>query len=320
MNCPAAGRFAPSPTGPLHLGSLIAALASYLDAKANGIEWWVRMEDIDPPREQRGAAETILQQLRDHGLDWDDFPTALGGRSNGVLYQSDRYQAYQSALLDLYAKGLCYECSCSRSRLLAWAEDGLARRSEDGELLYPGICRPPKSESGLSGSGLSGSGFSESEFSESGFTDSLGLSPLKPGHAARFRSETALSLEPRQGLDDFVIRRADGLWSYHLAVVIDDAHQGIARIVRGDDLLASLPRHRMLQSALGLHQPEVIHVPVARNSEGQKLSKQNQAKALGSGEKVMSQLKEAWAHLETHMPRAWVEAVEAPMQEKFRLG
>ena len=129
-----------------------------------------------------------------------------------------------------------------------------------------------------------------------------------------------MGLEPPQGLDDFVIRRADGLWSYHLAVVIDDAHQGIARIVRGDDLLASLPRHRMLQSALGLHQPEVIHVPVARNSEGQKLSKQNQAKALGSGEKVMSQLKEAWAHLETHMPRAWVEAVEAPMQEKFRLG
>jgi len=315
MNCPAAGRFAPSPTGPLHLGSLIAALASYLDAKANGLRWWVRMEDIDPPREQRGAAETILQQLRDHGLVWDDFPTALGGRSNGVLYQSDRYQAYQSALLDLYAKGLCYECSCSRSRLLAWAEDGLARRSEDGELLYPGICRPPNSESGLPESG-----FSESGFPESGLPDSATLLLQRPGHAARFRSETALSLEPPQGLDDFVIRRADGLWSYHLAVVIDDAHQGIARIVRGDDLLASLPRHRMLQSALGLHQPEVIHVPVARNSEGQKLSKQNQAEALESGEKVMSQLKEAWAHLETHMPRAWVEAVEAPMQEKFRLG
>ena len=315
MNCPAAGRFAPSPTGPLHLGSLIAALASYLDAKAHGLRWWVRMEDIDPPREQPGAAETILQQLRDHGLDWDDFPTALGARSNGVLYQSDRYQAYQSALSSLFAKGLCYECNCSRSRLLAWAEGGMARRSEDGELLYPGICRPPKSESGFSESGLSESGLSDSELS-----GSAKLSLQRPGHATRFRSETALGLEPLQGVDDFVIRRADGLWSYHLAVVIDDAHQGIARIVRGDDLLASLPRHRMLQSALGLHQPEVIHVPVARNSEGQKLSKQNQAKALGSGEKVMSQLKEAWAHLEVHMPRAWVEAVEAPMQEKFRLG
>lgn len=315
MNCPAAGRFAPSPTGPLHLGSLIAALASYLDAKAHGLQWWVRMEDIDPPREQHGAAETILQQLRDHGLDWDNFPTGLGGRINGVLYQSDRYQAYQSALSDLHTKGLCYECNCSRSRLLAWAEGGMARRNEDGELLYPGICRPPKSESGFSGSGLSESGLSDSELS-----GSAKHSLQRPGHATRFRSETALGLEPPQGVDDFVVRRADGLWSYHLAVVIDDAHQGIARIVRGDDLLASLPRHRMLQSALGLHQPAVIHVPVARNSLGQKLSKQNQAKALGSGEKVMSQLKEAWAHLEAHMPRAWVEAVEAPMQEKFRLG
>jgi len=300
MSCPAAGRFAPSPTGPLHLGSLIAALASYLDAKAHGLRWWVRMEDIDPPREQTGASETILEQLRDHGLDWDVFPLALGGRSNGVLYQSDRYQPYQSALEDLLAKGLCYECSCSRSRLLAWANDGLARRSEDGELLYPGICRPLKSEVG--------------------FSDSVNRAVPKSGHAVRFRSETALGLEPSQGRDDFVVRRADGFWSYHLAVVIDDAHQGIARIVRGDDLRASLPRHRMLQAALGLNQPEVIHVPVARNSEGQKLSKQNQATALGSGEKVMKQLKEAWAHLEAHMPRAWIEAVESPMREKFRLG
>ena len=310
MSSPSAGRFAPSPTGPLHLGSLIAALASYLDAKAHGLQWWVRMEDIDPPREQPGAAETILQQLHDHGLDWDAFPVELGGRSNGVLYQSDRDQAYQRALSNLHARGLCYECNCSRSRLLAWAEGGMARRSEDGELLYPGICRPPKSDSGVSGSG----------FFESGLSDSVTLALLRPGHAARFRSETALGLEPPQGLDDFVIRRADGLWSYHLAVVIDDAHQGIARIVRGDDLLASLPRHRMLQVALGLNQPEVIHVPVARNSEGQKLSKQNQAQALGSGEKVTKQLKAAWAHLETHMPRAWIEAVEAPMREAFRLG
>jgi glutamyl-Q tRNA(Asp) synthetase len=148
----------------------------------------------------------------------------------------------------------------------------------------------------------------------------MSRSPLKPSHAARFRSETALGLDPPQGLDDFVIRRTDGLWSYHLAVVIDDAHQGITRIVRGDDLLASLPRHRMLQAALGLNQPEVIHVPVARNSEGQKLSKQNQAPAIGSEGKVMAQLKEAWAHLETHMPRAWIEAVESPMREKFRIG
>ena len=295
-----AGRFAPSPTGPLHLGSLATALASYLDAKAHGMPWWLRMEDLDPPREPPGAAAQILSQLVDHGLCWDIWPETQGGRADGVLYQSDRAReilppghprhphadappsAYAEALDRLIQTDKAFRCRCSRSQLAAAAaSEGLAH-TEDGEALYPGRCRPP-------------------------------APAVRPEerHAWRFFDPAA----PRQ--DNFVMKRADGLWAYHLAVVVDDAFQGITRIVRGADLASALPRHRALQRALGFIEPEVIHVPVVVNALGQKLSKQARAPALGGTlADIRAQRQAAWRHLRAQMPADWLRRV-TPTAEAF---
>ncbi len=261
-----AGRFAPSPTGPLHEGSLVAALASFLDARAHGLKWWVRMEDLDPPREQAGAAAQILQQLRDHGLTWDDWPDA----PRGVLFQSARHAAYETALQALRSQ-FVFACSCTRSQLEEAVRRGETTRLPEGEVRYPGTCRH---------------------------------APAQAQTAAR-----SWRFCSPQGENDFVVRRADGLWAYHLAVVVDDAYQGVTRVVRGVDLEQMLPRHRWLQEALGLPKTEVLHVPLVVNARGEKLSKQTQAPALGSGQAVHGQLTRAWTHLEQHMPRAWVERV-----------
>lgn len=293
-----AGRFAPSPTGPLHPGSLATALASYLDAKAHGLDWWVRIEDLDPPREVPGAAPLILRQLNDHGLVWDFWPKEKGARANGVLYQSDRAQgggsrggdaslpcAYSRALNRLIDKGMAFRCRCSRSQLalIAAAHEAVAVPAEDAEPLYPGLCRPP----------------------------APAVAPTER-HAWRFfdPQEPWVDTAPLQALDNFVVKRADGLWAYHLAVVVDDAYQGVTRIVRGSDLTSALPRHQSLQRALGFDPLPTLHVPVVVNTQGQKLSKQTLAPALGgSSTQIRGQKTAAWAHLEQHMPTHWLEKV-----------
>lgn len=282
------GRFAPSPTGPLHLGSLTTALASWLDAQANGYRWLVRIEDIDAPREQPGAAAMILHQLATHGLKWDDWPH--GSAPNGVLYQSQRTPAYEQTLIGLISKGLAYPCSCSRKRLQIAMEHGKAQKNPDGEILYPGFCTPRQPQA------------QPQEHAWRYFQEHDG-----PQIAWRLRSGSG---------DDFVLRRSDGLWAYNFAVVVDDAFQGITHIVRGDDLLYAAPRHATLRQALGAPHPELIHVPVVRNEQGEKLSKQTKAPMLrtDSPELIALQLQCAYSHLQLVMNPRWVARVDAAWQ------
>jgi glutamyl-Q tRNA(Asp) synthetase len=241
------GRFAPSPTGPLHLGSLVAAAGSWLFARAAGGRWLVRMEDIDTPRVVPGSAEEILDALRRYGLGWD----------GEVLYQSSRGEAYRDALRELRAKGLAYDCACSRAELQRAASAPLGK-----ELVYPGTCRN-------------------------------GLPPDRPARAIRFRvpEETIQFDDLIQGetrevvaaeTGDFVIRRADGPFAYQLAVVVDDAAQGVTQVVRGADLLTSTARQIALQRALGLPTPAYAHLPLIVNAEGAKLGKRDGALPLPS--------------------------------------
>lgn len=238
------GRFAPSPTGPLHLGSLLAALASWLDARAQGGEWLVRIEDLDPPRVVPGAADAILHTLEACGLWWD----------GPVLYQSVRVDAYRAALASLAARGELYSCRCSRREI---ADSGL--RGIEGPV-YPGTCRDraaePAREQALR---------VRTDDAEIRFTD-------------RIQGEVAHRLASDIG--DFVVRRADGMAAYQLAVVVDDAEQGITDVVRGADLLASTTRQIHLQGLLGLPVPRHAHLPVLVNAQGEKLSKQTGATAL----------------------------------------
>ena len=239
-----AGRFAPSPTGPLHFGSLVAALASWLDARAAGGRWLVRMEDLDVARVRPGADRQILEALQALGLEWD----------GAVVYQSRRGALYDAALGRLGDH--VYACGCSRREI---ADSALALAA-DGAQVYPGTCR-------------------------------AGLAPGRLARALRVRT-TAEPLsfrdrvqgELRQVLErevgDFVLRRADGQFAYQLAVVVDDAEQGITDVVRGADLLDSTPRQIWLQRLLGYPPPRYLHVPVAVNDHGEKLSKQSGAIAL----------------------------------------
>lgn len=238
------GRFAPSPTGPLHFGSLVAALGSWLDARAAGGRWLVRMEDLDQPRCVPGAADTILRQLEHYGLVWD----------GAVLAQSSRDAAYESALAQLRASGAAYRCMCTRSQL----HD--APRNTQGETIYPGTCR----DSGRDAQAL---------------------------HAWRVRAREdtirfidhvwgGISQSVAAEVGDFIIKRADGLFAYQLAVVVDDAYQHITHIVRGADLLWNTPRQIALQMLLGLPTPHYAHLPLVTNALGQKLSKQTLAPVL----------------------------------------
>ncbi|MDE2139102.1 MAG: tRNA glutamyl-Q(34) synthetase GluQRS [Gammaproteobacteria bacterium] len=242
---PYTGRFAPSPTGPLHFGSLVAALGGYLDARAHGGRWLLRIEDLDPPREQIGAADVILRSLDIHGLHWD----------GPVLHQHTRLAAYESAVANLSAEGWAYTCACSRREI---ADSGL--RGLEGPV-YPGTCRqgPPPGKSARA------------------------LRIRVPGDETLY-FEDCLQGPVRQDLareiGDFVIRRADGCFAYQLAVVLDDAFQGVSRVVRGVDLLLSTPRQMWLQRRLGLPTPSYMHLPVAVTAAGEKLSKQTGARPL----------------------------------------
>ncbi len=250
------GRFAPSPTGPLHAGSLVAALASWLDARAMGGRWLVRIEDVDRPRCVPGTDRLILQQLATCGLLPDEPP----------LWQSTRDLAYATALGALTDKGLAYPCACTRKDI----DDALTTRgvthARHAERVYPGTCRPERG----------------------GLRD-------KPARAMRLHTAhggidsvidwTDRRLGPQRQdvvreVGDFVLRRADGLWAYQLAVVVDDAWQGVTHVVRGEDLADNTARQVLLQRALGLASPAYLHTPLVLAADGQKLSKQNGAAAL----------------------------------------
>ena len=246
---PYTGRFAPSPTGPLHAGSLVAALASWLDARAHGGRWLVRIEDVDAPRCVPGADQTILTQLAACGLQADEAP----------LYQSARSALYEAALQQLITQGRAYPCGCSRQDIAQALAGAGHPRERHGELVYPGTCRH----------GLQG----------------------KPARAWRFLTQaSALVWQDRQlgpqsqdvgtQVGDFTLHRADGLWAYQLAVVVDDAAQGISHVVRGQDLADNTARQIQLQRALGLPTPQYLHTPLVLGANGEKLSKQNGAQAL----------------------------------------
>ncbi|MDP3677937.1 MAG: tRNA glutamyl-Q(34) synthetase GluQRS [Methylotenera sp.] len=239
------GRFAPSPTGPLHFGSLVAAVASYLEVKTHQGRWLLRMEDLDKPREIKGAADTILHSLEKFGFEWD----------GDVLYQSQRHGLYEEAFNSLKNKQLIYPCTCTRKEIA----DTTNQFGIDG-IIYPGTCLSH---------------------------------PLKPNEANAWRVKTnaleisfvdAIQGEIKQTLSqnvgDFILKRADGLFAYQLAVVVDDAAQDITHIVRGADLLDSTPRQIYLQQLLGFSTPHYAHVPVATNAAGEKLSKQTLAKPI----------------------------------------
>ena len=248
------GRFAPSPTGPLHAGSLVAALASWLDARAHGGTWLVRTEDLDTPRCVPGAADLILHQLAACGLQPDAPPWV----------QSQRGAAYRQALVQLQAQGRAYPCGCTRKDI----EQALAARGQRhqrfAELVYPGTCRE----------GLHG----------------------KPARAVRLRTDGVVQWQDRRlgaqsqdvgaAVGDFVLKRADGLWAYQLAVVVDDAEQGITHIVRGEDLADNTARQILLQRALQVPTPSYLHTPLVLAADGHKLSKQNGARALDLGDPV----------------------------------
>lgn len=243
---PYRGRFAPSPTGPLHFGSLVAALGSCLDARAQGGQWLLRMEDVDTGRNQPGAADDILRTLTRFGFVWD----------GEVLYQSRRLADYAGVLADLLAAGAVYGCACSRKEIA----DSARREAIDGGLAYPGNCR-------------------------------AGVPPGRAARAWRLRVDNQpIRFEDRlqgwncqhleQDIGDFVLRRADGLFAYQLAVVVDDHFQGITDVVRGADLLDSTPRQIWLYQSLGWPVPRYAHLPVVANAAGEKLSKQTRAQAL----------------------------------------
>ncbi len=242
------GRFAPSPTGPLHFGSLVAALGSYLDARTQHGQWLVRIEDIDIPRNVPGAAEHILATLEAFGFAWD----------GPVLWQSTRLDAYAAALDQLICNGQAYPCACSRKEIA----DSTQRAAIDGGLAYPGTCR-----NGLPSGRTARAWRLRVEAEEVAFDD-------------RLQGRISQHLETDVG--DFVLRRADGLFAYQLAVAVDDEFQGISDIVRGADLLASTPRQIWLQRCLGLSTPRYAHLPLACNQAGEKLSKQTLAPALDS--------------------------------------
>jgi glutamyl-Q tRNA(Asp) synthetase len=238
----------------LHAGSLVAALASWLDARAHGGRWWVRIEDVDTPRCVPGADQSILQQLAACGLPPDA----------DVLWQSKRHDAYQKALDTLIDKGWAYPCGCSRKEIEAAQSQAVARHQA---AVYPGTCRH----------GLQGKSARAWRLNVQAVQQALGLPALSPWHDRRLGTQTQ---NVSEAVGDFVLRRADGLWAYQLAVVVDDAAQGITHVVRGEDLGDNTARQIVLQQALGLPTPQYLHTPLVLGENGEKLSKQNGAQAL----------------------------------------
>lgn len=241
------GRFAPSPSGPLHQGSLVTALASYLHAKSHGGRWLVRMEDLDPPREQAGAARSILSSLEDHGLEWD----------GEVLYQSQRLEAYEEVLQMLRREGWVYPCRCSRQDLQAIGG------------VYNGCCRSRQIDLHKPHAWR----LKLYDLPRSITSDLIGFTDLLQGEQVQ---------DLRKEAGDQIVKRRDGLFAYQLAVVVDDIAQQITHIIRGSDLLEVSARQLFLFQLLDARQPVFGHLPLVVNSQGQKLSKQNLAPPLVS--------------------------------------
>jgi glutamyl-Q tRNA(Asp) synthetase len=265
------GRFAPSPTGPLHIGSLMAAVGSYLEARTHGGRWLLRMEDLDPPREVPGAADGILRDLETLGLQWD----------GEVVYQSRRHAAYEQALARLQEMGAVFPCACSRSEIADSALAGI-----EGPV-YPGTCRG-------------------------------GIAPGKTARALRLKVapgeiqfEDALQGPIAQDLGrdigDVIVRRADGCYAYQLAVAVDDAWAGVTHVVRGADLLLSTPRQLHIQTLLRFPHPIYMHLPVATNAAGEKLSKQTHAAPLDLSRPALP-LWHALEHLQQSPPQSLKQA------------
>ena len=268
------GRFAPSPTGPLHFGSLVAALASWLDARAAGARWLLRIEDLDQPRNQPGAGSAILRALERLGLGWD----------GEVEYQSRRTGLYRTALREIETHA--YWCACTRAEI---ADSSLGLAS-DGARIYPGTCRngPP---AGKAPRALR-----------------LRVSAATIGFTDRVQGPREQVLERDVG--DFVLLRADGQFAYQLAVVVDDAAQGVTDVVRGADLLDSTPRQIHLQRLLGYPTPRYLHVPVALTAAGEKLSKQTGARPLDLA-RPERELRKALAFLGQPESASLAEALQA---------
>ncbi len=261
------GRFAPSPTGPLHFGSLVAALASYCDARSAHGQWLLRIEDVDEARSRPGAEALILATLEHYGFEWD----------GAVSRQSERTAQYEAALSRLRAAGLAYACTCTRRELDA-APIGVS-----GERIYPGTCRnalPAKN----------------SDRGRHAWRVRVGNAEL----ASTDRLQAVQRQDLARDVGDFIVKRADGLFAYQLAVVVDDAEQGITDVVRGADLLSSTPRQVLLQQLLALPTPAYLHVPVAINTAGEKLSKQTRAPPLPAA--PLPALMAAWRFLDQAAP------------------
>lgn len=290
------GRFAPSPSGPLHAGSAAAALASYLDARAHGGQWLLRIEDVDTPRTVPGADDLIQAQLRFLGLHWDGPST----------FQSQRFARYQQAFDRLVAIGRIFGCACSRREIA----DSLARlgagTQRNQDLVYPGTCRN-------------------------------GIARGRAPRAWRFRVDDEVVAfddrwlgpqrqQPAKDAGDFVIRRADGLWAYQLAVTVDDGEAGVTHVVRGQDILSSTGRQVLIQRALGLPMPTYLHIPLVVGNDGEKLSKQNGARSVtGDGRPACEVLDEAARMLGIEPPQrrdtaGWLAEATGRWAERFGPG
>ncbi len=269
------GRFAPSPTGPLHAGSLVAALASWLDARAQAGQWLVRIENVDTPRCAPGLDQLILQQLAVCGLHPDAPP----------VWQSQRTGLYQQALDQLKARALAYPCACSRKDIEAALSCLGQQRARHGELVYPGTCR----------TGLHGRNGTAWRLRTDKYMQNEPLAQVEYAHDATnlvskniiHWTDRRLGLQQQDGLaqvGDYVLKRFDGCFAYQLAVVVDDAAQGVTDVVRGEDLADNTARQILLQRALGLPTPRYLHTPLVLGADGEKLSKQNGAMALDTSD------------------------------------
>jgi len=243
------GRFAPSPTGPLHMGSMFAALGSYLQAKKQNGKWRVRIDDLDPPREMKGAASSILRTLENFGLEWDE----------NIVYQSQRHDLYEHTLDQLKKQSLIFHCRCSRKDIKATASIGPIG------FVYPGTCR-------------------DKNITDSNTTVRLKTADLKISFNDLLQGETTQHIA--QQIGDVALKRADGFYAYHLAVVADDYEENINEIVRGIDLLGCTPIQIYLQQCLNYPTPRYLHLPILVNQRNEKLSKQTKAKAVNDGADV----------------------------------
>ena len=281
------GRFAPSPTGPLHAGSLVAALASWLDARAHHGQWLVRIEDVDTTRCLPGTDQIILQQLATCGLISDE----------PVIYQSQRSASYQQALAALVAAGLAYPCACTRKDIEVALQHAGQHKPRHGELIYPGTCRsglhglPPRawrfradllikngSPAHMDKALPAMNSVESGRLPERAFT--VPGSVVNPSLCWLDRRLGQQQQDVAAEVGDFILKRADGCFAYQLAVVVDDAAQGITDVVRGADLADNTARQILLQRALGLPTPRYLHAPLVLGANGEKLSKQNGAQAL----------------------------------------